>query len=201
MRLIVDIDGVCADFNTGFLKALRRVTGRELAPLDDATGRYLPTTWHWPGTLGVTPEDVCAAWKHIDLIDDWWWEDLRPLPGAVEFLRRLDLWSSETPGAEVVFVTSRGINRFAGAQTRRWLMAHGVLAPTVLMEVEDKAAVAKALMVDVMIDDKPEHLYATRRACGSHPKLYLRAAPYNVDPMGCLEHDVTILHSLDEVTL
>jgi hypothetical protein len=198
VRLAIDVDGVLADWNTGFLKALRETSGRYLGPSLLPQSYFLPPTWDWPEALGYTPDEIARAWAHTRE-EMFWWSDLRALPGAGAFLSRLsDVQNME--GWEVYFITSRGCHEpngtgFIKQQTEEWLEDLAVDCPTVIVRAQHKGDICAALRLDGLIDDKPSHLHEARRACGAGFRTWLRAAPYNVEP---LDPEVRVLHTLDE---
>jgi hypothetical protein len=197
MRLAVDCDGVLADWNTAFLHLLQQTSGRYLGPILPFGRSHLPDTWDWPEALGYTKKEINAAWDETR--KGCWWEYLAPLPGACDFLMRINDVANDDPAWEVYFVTSRGgRGRPAGdikRQTEEWLDARGMACPTVIVRAAHKGDVCHALGLDALIDDKPSHLHAALRACGPTFRAFLKAAPYNVEP---LDPAVTTLHSLDE---
>lgn len=148
-RIGCDVDGVLADFTAGFRRALVEVSGRELVPPG-----YQPTVWDWPRAVGYSAEEEAAAWSWIARSPTFWC-DLPALPGAWQLLRSL---SRLDPASEVYFVTNRPGSPTAKRQTERWLVAHGYEGhPTVLVVRGSKGAVAGALDLTVVIDDRPEN--------------------------------------------
>ena len=87
MKILVDVDGVVADFVTAYLREVEAVTGHRYAPED-------VKEWHIGQALGLTREQIDGA--------DWsmsrggWCSDLEPYTGAVEAVTELacshDVW-------------------------------------------------------------------------------------------------------------
>lgn len=147
LRIAFDLDGVLADMSA----ALDRET-RASAPSggpDDDTSE--PT-----GRNGRPRRpDSRALWRTVQAIENFW-ESLDELrPGAIARLYRI----ASARGWEVLFITTRPDT--AGAtvqrQTQRWLARHGFPMPSVYVVKGSRGAVAKALDLDVVVDDRPEN--------------------------------------------
>jgi uncharacterized HAD superfamily protein len=176
MKLGIDIDGVLADFMGGF----SALTEQEF-------GIKLPQPWQtydWHKDNGVTPEQTNYLWELIK--SGPFYGTLMPLPGALDAIERLNKLSLKDH--DIYFITSRNgtLTKF---WTEMWLKFHGMDMPTVLL-TKDKGAAAKALGLDVFVDDKPENnldvIDATGRHCvspsgslGTNIHVYLINTPYN----------------------
>ena len=62
LKIGVDVDGVLADFKSGFTQAVRAVHGQDIGADDPATS--------WSDRL--TNRELDAAWKHISRSANWW---------------------------------------------------------------------------------------------------------------------------------
>lgn len=163
MRIGLDIDGVLAQFDSGFAQLLSAQTGRTF-PLEEPT---FPAVWSWPEYYGCTEEEVQRAWTYVER-NPGWWMALQPYAENLEAARQL-------PG-EITFLTAR---KFPGARTTTvsWLLVHGWEHPTVLTHCADKALIARGLGLDVLIDDHPGTVLDICEIEGCVPWLVLR--PYN----------------------
>jgi hypothetical protein len=168
MRIACDLDGVLADLHSAFAG-----TARQLFPeLDSATrpaedGRTAPTgetlTAAEPPVpaipslteLPLTHRQVDAVWRSLARVENFW-ESLSELePGAIKNLAAM----ADERGWEVLFVTSRprSAGRTIQRQSQRWLEACGFPLPSVYVVQGSRGLVAKALQIDVVIDDRPEN--------------------------------------------
>ena len=183
-RVGCDVDGVLACFVTGFADRLAEIAGDKvvngavLRQLAKDTAAF-PTVWDWPQLHGYTNDDVRAAWESVEQ-DDTFWQNLPVIePEAVELLNALAM-----DGHEVYFLTARlGIK--AKWQTEQWLLAHGMLMPTVII-TEQKAPVAKALELDCYIDDKLSNVnlvMRSARAGHSYTRVYIKDRLHNRKPI------------------
>jgi 5'(3')-deoxyribonucleotidase len=145
MRLGIDLDGVVADFNAGWIRLHRDEFGSELHPemvrtwdgLHELAGfADMRAFWHW----ARGNDDRPSIFRHLD-----------PFPGAIDTLHRLD-----RAGHDIVIVTTKP--RWARVDTLRWLADHDL--PTAEVHMTDtKHAVA----CDVYLDDAPHVLRALVR--------------------------------------
>lgn len=137
MRLGIDLDGVVADFNTGWMDLHAREHGSDLTA-------DLVTSWDGLHHVG----------GFASMGEFWWWarggdhrpsifRDLDTYPGAVDTLGRL-----VRDGHDVVILTSKPW--WAIHDTYHWIADNGLPTREVHMR-DDKWAVA----CDVYLDDSP----------------------------------------------
>jgi hypothetical protein len=138
LRIAFDMDGVVADL-TG---TLRR---HSLTLFGEADGPEHPFGSRRRRQL----------WNHVRSVDNFWESLDEAVPGGVARLAALVAerrW-------EVIFLTTRPGT--AGAttqeQTQRWLIAHGFAYPSVFVVRKSRGAIAAALELDVVVDDRPEN--------------------------------------------
>lgn len=178
MRIGVDIDGVLADFNTGFVNRIIQVTGKDLLP----TRPFVFPCWNWPEHFGYTTEEISRVWDSVKK-DRWFWGRLPEYPTTFGDLDMIT--DARSMGSEVYFVTNRmGVK--AKTQTEEWLEAHGYELPTVIT-AEDKALVARALRLDIYFDDKWENALAVANV--GTVESYLIDRPWNTEQF--MNHVVT----------
>lgn len=161
MRIGVDIDGVLANFTDSYTDLLTKETGITFP-------RFCaewPTEWYFDRAAlnqHYTPEAAKAVekrvWNHIMSSD--FWAHLHALPGAIDVLAEL-----RDSGDQVYFITSRP-GKNAKALTEYWLRMHGMDNPTVLVVSSEpaKGHIAKGLVLEAFIDDKPENCIEVRNA-------------------------------------
>jgi 5'(3')-deoxyribonucleotidase len=140
MRLGIDLDGVVADFNAGWVKLHREEFGSDLRP-------EMVVTWDGLHELGGF-SDMGAFWRWARGNRDRpsIFRHLDPYPDALDALRRLD-----RAGHDIVIVTTKP--RWARQDTLRWLADHEIPTDEVHMIV-DKFRVD----CDVFLDDSPHVL-------------------------------------------
>jgi 5'(3')-deoxyribonucleotidase len=157
LRLGIDLDGVVADFNGGWIARYNRDFGARLHP-DQVVG--------WDALHALT--------EFHSMIEFWDWaradgrsvfRDLPPLPGAIEALHEL------AREHRIAIITARF--DWAIADTLAWLAEHRVLA----REVHFLAA-KQQVACDIYLDDAPYQLEALRRA-RPQATICRRVAAYN----------------------
>jgi 5'(3')-deoxyribonucleotidase len=142
LRLGIDMDGVVADFNAGWIERYDREFGAELHP-DHVVG--------WDELHRLTGFDTMERfWEWARGDGRSVFRDLPPIPGALETLRDL------ATRHRIVIITARF--DWAIGDTLAWLAEHDVLA----REVHFQAA--KYLVpCDVYLDDSPYQVEALAR--------------------------------------
>ena len=168
-----DVDGVLADFLTGY-RAVESKLGLEptYAPVWDA---YLnDAVWH------VIKDSSTLFWRHLPM-----------LASPHEFARINDL----TYAFDVYFVTARpGVT--AKTQTQRWLQLKGISSPTVIVSSK-KGQVARAIEADFAIEDN----LGNAIDLWDHfvENVFLLDAPYNQGLAPSVTRIKTVSEFLDEV--
>lgn len=163
MKLGIDVDGVLARFESGFVRLLHGYTF-------DLKDPGFPSVWDWPEAAGVPAVLVHEAWEKVKQSDLFWY-DLVPTPNG-----RTDidaLIQARIAGHDIYFITNR-MGKQAKMQTEGWLKLYGYNDPTVLISA-DKSGCTRALLLDAYIDDKPGNL----EGHGLGTQLFLQLAPYN----------------------
>jgi 5'(3')-deoxyribonucleotidase len=145
MRLAIDLDGVVADFNGGWIRRYNA---------EFAAGVALDAVRHWDGIPEVTEfADMDAFWawaRHQD--GATMFRHLDPYPGALEALGRL-----HRAGHQIVILTLKP--DWAIPDTYSWIGEHRL--PTTEVHVTE----AKHLVpCDVYLDDSPHQLEHISRA-------------------------------------
>ena len=137
MRLGIDLDGVVADFNAGWIRIHREEFGSELQPEEVTTWDGLHVLagfadmaafWDWAQATEYRP----SIFRHFD-----------PYPDAVDTLRALD-----ASGHEIVIITAKP--RWAVTDTLRWLADHEL--PTTEIHIQ---SAKYRVDCDVYLDDSP----------------------------------------------
>lgn len=163
MRVVLDIDGVLADFILGFTTLANRMFGTPVfTTLEQKT---------WDSYEGLTDVQCTQALEAAKLSPTFW-QDLPPIASPEELARL----ASAARAQDLYFVTNRfGIG--AKTQTEAWLRRHGVSSPTVIVS-EAKGEIAKAVRADVLLDDKAGNAVFTQYYSRA-TAVYLIDRPYN----------------------
>jgi hypothetical protein len=177
-----DIDGVLADFMHGFTRL-----AREMGCGNTVTSSAQQTVWETYGD--VPPERVNVVWENAKA-SPWFWEDLPALIHHSVF-RRIERLQG---GHDVYFATSRP-GRDAKLQTIRWLRAHGISWPTVIV-TSRKGETAAAAGAAYAIDDKAGNAIFTGYQKGV--RSYILDAPYNRFDPGVVGSPVRRVRTVDE---
>jgi hypothetical protein len=165
MRIAFDLDGVLADLHTAFSRAaislypqLDRSSmaapefGASPPPEDD---NEMPEAPPLP-EAGLAPLDrrqQDAVWKRLRATENFWEELSEIEAGAIARLADL----ADERRWDVLFITSRpsSAGRTVQRQSQRWLQRMGFPLPSVYVVHGSRGAVAHALNLDVVIDDRP----------------------------------------------
>jgi len=147
----VDLDGVCADYESALRTsvAARRGVDPTTLPPQRSTGHF--EEW------GLTPEGFREAHR-IAVIQDRIFRTMAPYPGVAE-----TLWRLSDAGVWIRVITHRllfnGLHETSAADTAVWLDQHDIPYRD-LCFIGDKATVG----ADVYIDDSPHNIIALRDA-------------------------------------
>ncbi len=167
-RLGIDLDGVVADFNGGWM---RRYNAEHQTSL---TADMVTT---WDGLHELTHfEDMRQFWRWArDHGGQSFFRHLDPYPGAVETIRRLN-----RAGHDIVIITAKP--DWAVHDTFEWLADHRV--PTREVHVtQDKWEVA----CDVYLDDSPHVVPHLVRHRGSEATICRFVRPWNEPVEGAVD--------------
>jgi 5'-nucleotidase len=147
----VDLDGVCADYESGLRAsvAARRGVDPASLPPQETTGHFA----EWD----LTPDGFREAHR-VAVVEDRIFRTLDPYPGVAEAL-----WRLSDAGVWIRIITHRllfnGLHEASAADTAFWLDQHD-LPYRDLCFIGDKATVG----ADLYVDDSPHNIVALRAA-------------------------------------
>lgn len=158
-RVLLDCDGVLADFQTRCLQLINEITGWSKT-LEDMR------SWDIFEALGV-PDDVEQA-VYDRMHEPGWCESLDPYPGAVEGVKRL------REIAKVYVITSPMRGKNWHHERDAWLWKHFKINTKSIGHVSAKYIVAG----DILVDDKISNLEQWYE-CHPHGRPILWHGPSN----------------------
>jgi 5' nucleotidase, deoxy (Pyrimidine), cytosolic type C protein (NT5C) len=164
LRIGFDLDGVLADMDAALREHCERLFGtargeapsaRNGAPADDSEEAATMPAETPVVQLDLSVRQERQLWRHVSTVENFW-ESLQEIePGAIARLASL----ARERAWEIIFLTKRP--RTAGAtaqvQSQRWLEARGFLLPSVFVVQGSRGRIAKALDLDIVVDDRPEN--------------------------------------------
>ena len=169
MKIGIDMDDVCADFQSSYVELLNKLYGRPpigTAPID------------WEGSnLMLSAEETKQSWLEVAKVHNFW-AKLKPLPSfdveTVELLMethvRHDVWfitnRFETPGVSPL------------KQTKYWLNRETLMKTPNVLIANEKGPVASVLQLDAFIDNRPKNCLDV---LGARPtaRVYLADSSHN----------------------
>lgn len=187
LRIGFDIDGVLANFVQGYEDLIIEITQKNLFP----EHRPLPPVWDWPQYYGYTNEEIREVWKQIDE-HPFFWSRLGVLSGA----RHLPLVANGSH--DVYFITHRTRGLDVKRQTERWLLAHGVVTPTVLLAEESKGGIVAGLGLDYFIEDRLDNAVEISQTAPDC-QVFLLDCPYNQGEVGKAIRVLTVSEALGKI--
>ena len=169
MKIGIDVDDVCANFQKEFVALLHNMYGRP--PLDTA-----PIDWSW-SNCEVSKEEMGLAWKAAACVRDLWAE-LDPLPSFDE--ETIILLNRLVRQHDVYFVTNRFVTPGSSPmkQTKSWFYTNARITAPNVMIAKDKGPMASVLELDAFIDDKPQNCLDVLEA-RPNARVYLCDSSHN----------------------
>lgn len=165
------------------------------ARAEDAGEREQPVTPQ-AVTRPLTARELRRLWAQVTQTENFWTSLGEIEPGAVAKLQAL----ATKHRWEVLFLTQRPSSSgdIVQTQSQRWLKAHGFEMPSVfVMRSGSRGKVAEALMLDAVIDDRPENCLDVVTDSKAKPILIWRMRRDAVPP-GISRTGIEVVYSMDE---
>lgn len=205
LRIAFDMDGVLADMHATLAIEARRIfTAHEASTvraLEDALAREPPATppaappLQGLPYLALTTQQTQLLWQRVAGTHDFWDGLAETEPGVVARLARI----ADERRWDVIFLTQRPATRGATVQkqTQAWLRRHGFDLPSVYTTRGSRGAIAAALHLDVVVDDRFEGCMAVTDESSARAVLVWRQ-PDDATPARARRMDITVVRSVGE---
>lgn len=203
LRIACDLDGTIADMDTALQREAERLFGpgcvlrsatkpsedeSEESPEPDAAPADDP-----PGESRVlTARQARSLWSHVRKIENFWTTLDELEDGAIRRFAEL----SAAHRWHVVFMTRRPQTRGESTQrqSQRWLQDRGYTLPSVCVVSHSRGALAGALDMNAVIDDRPETCLDVAADSRAEPILVWRGDVTTI-PRGVVGLGVTAVTS------
>ena len=179
-----DVEGQLADDQTGEEPGLRP----DITSPAPSAGSAI--------TRPLTARELRKLWAQVTQTENFWTSLGEIEPGAVAKLQAL----ATKHRWEVLFLTQRpsSAGDIVQIQSQRWLKAHGFDMPSLfVMRSGSRGKVADALLLDAVIDDRPENCLDVVTDSKAKPFLIWRMRPEAV-PAGIPRTGIEVVYSMDE---
>ena len=164
-KVMVDIDGVCADFVKSFTELGAELFGTPVIQTGDHA------SWGFEDIMNR--KQINAIWEKVKNSLDFW-------EGTACLLSRedIDVLHSNYLKHDLVFATSRVGCRVV-YQTSTWMQNHLNLAHPSILVSSKKGDIARAIGAEFSIEDKVENAWMIHWLTDGKTKSYLLDRPYN----------------------
>ena len=202
LRIAFDMDGVLADMHAALAIEAERMFGEQgpstVSALEEAIERESPApppVSRLPGALTLTAQQLEVLWQRVAETDNFWDGLAETEPGIVGRLARV----ADQRRWEVLFVTQRPQTRGAPVQkqTQFWLRRHGFDLPSVYTTRGSRGAIALALNLDVVVDDRFEGCVDVAAESSARPILVWREPEKSVLARA-QRHGIAVVRSAGE---
>lgn len=190
----IDIDGVLANFDQGFVKLVNKEFPEKNIPADFSTE-------HWDYRQILSPEEFKNVWPKLVTDTKRFWETLNPYEDNVKALARFIPRNHKY--FDIYFVTARlntaGDSAFS--QTAKWLIAQHLswynTSLIVVKKAADKVGLLDTLGAQYSIDDYLPTVTSLERELPEHV-AYLYDRPWNREGRPQLEKALNVASDLQE---
>ena len=186
LRIGFDIDGVVADFRTGFLDVAAKLLGRDAIHKPSAP---------MPDFNAVSAADSKRVWRVITETPNWWLGLAPYEPAQIARLYQL----ARRYRWEVSFLTSRiqTTGDSVQFQSQAWLEAYGFYMPAVVTVPGSRGEIANAMRLDVVIDDQLLNCLEVVGASQTKAILLLQVGDAELQTQAT-ERGIGVVHRLEQ---
>jgi hypothetical protein len=180
LRIGFDLDGVLADMESELVRQAemlfgevmtRRLRERAADAVDPGAGAHPRAQPGEAATdhagadpldntppllkLNMTSRQQRKLWRHVEGIENFWQTLDEIEPGIIEQLAA----TAAARRWEIIFLTKRPetVGLTAQLQTQHWLRSKGFPLPSVFVVQGSRGRIARALDLDIVVDDRPEN--------------------------------------------
>ena len=161
LRIAFDLDGVLADLESVYRRIVDDLFGEvpaSAAPAERSAEEAAPGLADRDQPTVALPLSAWQeneVWQEIEEAENFWMSLEPHEPGVLARIQDL----ATRHRWEVFFVTHRPATagETVQRQTQRWLIAHGFELPSVMVMTGPRGRLARALTLDYLIDDSPQH--------------------------------------------
>jgi len=204
LRIAFDMDGVLADMHASLAVAAERMftehetstvhaleTAIEQEPPAPLPVRRLPGSPH----LTLTAQQTDMLWERVVGTRNFWEGLAETEPGIVGRVARI----AGDRRWEVIFLTQRppSLGSTVQQQTQAWLRRHGYEMPSVYTTRGSRGAIAAALNLDVVVDDRFEGCVNVADESDARAVLVWREPDERV-PDRARRNGITVVRSVGE---
>jgi len=188
LRIACDLDGTLADMDAALRREAERIFGEPV----DVSGR---TAGAAAKTRTLVESERSRLWNHVREIENFWEALPEVETGAVATLAR----TASAERWDIIFLTRRpdSAGDTVQVQSQRWLRAHGFELPSVYVVSESRGAIAAALSLDAVIDDRPDNCVDVTADSKAHSVLLWRRSPDSLPP-GVRRLPIHVVSSMTE---
>jgi uncharacterized HAD superfamily protein len=172
-KISLDVDGVLANFNKGFVEQINHIWPGRLAK------DHIQKHWHDWGDL--TDSEIDQVWRRIEATPNWWMT-LDAYSSGVGALA-IFFWTNQAHDVWLVTSRSDTLGHSTPFQTDTWIRACGVnpcqnfLSVITATYPSDKRGIYKHIGIEYSLDDKGDTVMQCDKLEGH--KAFLLDQPWN----------------------
>lgn len=185
LRIAFDLDGVLADFESVYRRLAEDLFGEvpaSAAPAERSAEEAATERGDRDRPTVAPPLESWQeneVWQEIEGTENFWMSLEPHEPGVLARIQEL----ATRHRWEVFFVTHRPATagETVQRQTQHWLVAHGFELPSVMVMTGPRGRLARALTLDYLVDDSPQHCANVVSESETKAVLVLRRSDPNAE--------------------